>query len=108
MPTGAERQEIYDALEPFVGSRPATLIMDALTPADTLRGEMAQLRGDLRTEMAGLRTEMADMRTEVADVKVELAKLNGRFDSLMPRLVLANFGMAMGTAGLVLASARFA
>ena len=92
------RRDLYDVLEQQLGQTSAGTLMELLPPvgwADVarqsdltaLRREMAQLRGELKGEMSELR----------AEVKAQL-----------PRLYVANVGMAFATAGLVLAAAKLA
>ena len=98
MVSDQDRRDLYDVLERRLGEGPATTMMELLPPvgwADVarqsdltaLRGEMGQLRGELKGELSELR----------AEVKAQL-----------PRLYVANLGMAFATAGLVLAAAKLA
>lgn len=77
-----------------------------------LHGEMAELRAELREEMTELRSElrgeMAELRSEVAELRGELARLEGRVAGLVPKVVLANIGLAATMFGLTLAAARLA
>lgn len=81
-----------------------------------LRGEMAGLRTELKGDMAGLRSDMADLRTELKgdmadlriEVKAEIGELRAEVKAQVPRLYMANIGMAFATAGLVLAAAKLA
>ena len=81
-----------------LGGGPAATMMELLPPVGwsdvarqsdltARRGEMAQLRGEL---------------------KVELSELRAELKAQVPRLYIANVGMAFATAGLVLAAAKFA
>jgi hypothetical protein len=98
MPTDAERRELYGALEHTLGAVPATTLMDLLPPvgwADVAR----------RSDVDNLRIELGG---ELAELRGEIAKLNGRFDGLIPRVMLANIPLMFGVAGLVLAAAKLA
>jgi len=114
MPTDAERRELYDALQHTLGAVPATTLMDLLPPvgwADVARrSDVDNLRTELRGEMAKLRGEMAELRGEMAEVRAELrgglAEMNGRFDGLVPRVMLANVPLMFGVVGLVLTGAK--
>lgn len=119
MPTDPERREIFDALERTMGERPAALMMESMTLADSLRGDMSQLRGDmsqLRGEMSQLRGEMGQLRGEMSELRAELkgdiaelrAEVKAEIAAQVPRVVLANVGLAFATAGLVLTAAKLA
>ena len=123
MVSDQDRRDLYQALERQLGGGPAATMMELLPPvgwADVarqsdvvaLRGEMAQVRGELTGEMAELRGEMAGLRGEMselrAELKAEIAELRGEVKAQLPRLYVANVGMAFATAGLVLAAAKFA
>ncbi len=104
--TSADRQAVYESLEPVFGQQAALRLMDHLnfTPerelvsssdmqANTmmLRGEMAELRGELRGEMAELRSElrgeMAELRSELRGEMTELrAELHGEMTELRAEL----------------------
>ncbi len=112
MVSDEERRDLYDVLEKRLGQGPAGTLMELLPPVGwsdvarqsdlvAVRGEMSQLRG----EMAELRGEL---KGEMAQLRVEIAKLSAKIDGQIPRLVMANIGMAFGTAGLVLAAAKLA
>ena len=82
-----ERRELYEALERRLGGGPAATMMELLPPvgwADVAR----------QSDLTALRGEMAELR---AEIKTQL-----------PRLYVANIGMAFATAGLVLAAAKLA
>ena len=116
MVSDQDRRDLYQALERQLGGGPAATMMELLPPvgwADVarqsdvvaLRGEMAQVRGELTGEMAELRGEMSELR---AELKAEIAELRGEVKAQLPRLYVANVGMAFATAGLVLTAAKFA
>jgi len=112
MVSDEDRRNLYDALERQLGQSPAGTLMELLPPvgwADVarqsdlvaVRGEMALLRG----EMGELRGEMGELRGEL---KGEMAGIRAEIKAQLPRLYVANVGMAFATAGLVLAAAKFA
>jgi hypothetical protein len=79
------RRELYDVLERRLGEGPATTMMELLPPvgwADVAR----------QSDLTALRGEMAELRAEIR--------------SQLPRLYVANVGLAFATAGLVLAAAK--
>ena len=82
-----DRRDLYEALERRLGQGPAATMMELLPPvgwADLAR----------QSDLTALRGEMAELRAEIR--------------SQVPRLYVANIGMAFATAGLVLAAAKFA
>jgi hypothetical protein len=129
MPTQGELRELFAAAESTWGRSPAEVLMELLPPAGwgdvarradleahtlalrgemaELRGEMAELRGELHSEMtelrAELRGEMAELRSEFVEFRAEM---RSRFDGLVARQLVANFPLAFGVAGLVLAAAK--
>ena len=111
--TSADRQAVYESLEPVFGEQAALRLMDHLnfTPerelvsssdmqANTmmLQGEMAELRGELQGEMAELRAElrgeMAELRGELrgemaelrSDLRGEMAELRAELHGEMTEL----------------------
>jgi hypothetical protein len=119
MVSDQDRRDLYVALEERLGGGPAATMMELLPPvgwADVarqgdlvaVRGEIAQLRSELKGEMAELRGELAELRGEIGQVRGGMAELRGEIKAQLPRLVVANIGMAFGTAGLVLAAAKLA
>ena len=81
------RRDLYDVLERRLGEGPATTMMELLPPvgwADVAR----------QSDLTALRGEMAELRAEIK--------------SQLPRLYVANVGLAFATAGLVLAAAKLA
>jgi len=116
MVSDEDRRDLYDVLERRLGQGPATTMMELLPPvgwADVarqsdlvaVRGEMAELKGEMAELRAELKGEMAELRVEL---KGEMAELRAELRSQLPRLYVANVGMAFATAGLVLAAARLA
>jgi len=82
-----DRRDLYEALEQGLGPSAAGTLMELLPPvgwADVAR----------QSDLTALRGEMAELR---AEIKTQL-----------PRLYVANIGMAFATAGLVLAAAKLA
>ena len=126
MPGDDDRRELFDLLEPSLGSRGAALLMahlppvgwaDLATKADLgalrseMLGEMAKLEGkvdafrfELKGEIGELRGELGELRGEL---KGELAELRGELASQVPKLWAANVATMFGIAGLVLAVANF-
>ena len=105
----ADRQAVYESLEPVFGEKAALRLMDHLhfTPerelvsssdlqanTQALQGEMAELRGELRGEMAELRGEMAELRAELrremaglrAELRGEMAELRAELRGEMAEL----------------------
>ena len=89
--THADRQAVYESLEPVLGQEAALRLMDLLPiyperelvsrtdmHANTalLQGEMAEMRAELRGEMAELRSEltgeMSELRSDLTGDMVEL------------------------------------
>jgi len=105
MVSDEDRRDLYDVLERRLGQGPATTMMELLPPvgwADVARqSDLVAVRG----EMAELKGEMAELR---AELKGEMAELRAELRSQLPRLYVANVGVAFATAGLVLAAARLA
>ena len=94
MVSDQDRRELYEALERGLGGGPAATMMELLPPvgwADVAR----------QSDLAALRGEMAELRGEMAELRAEIK-------SQVPRLYVANIGMAFATAGLVLAAAKLA
>ena len=91
-----------------MGAAPASTMIELLPPVgwgDVARtSDLVSLRTELRGEMAELRGEMAEFR---AEVRADISRLEGRIDSLLPKLVTANVASMVGIAGLVIAAARF-
>ena len=88
------RRDLYEALEQQLGQSPAGTLMELLPPvgwADVAR----------QSDLVAMRGEMAQMRGEMAELRAEIK-------SQLPRLYVANVGLAFATAGLVLAGAKFA
>lgn len=82
-----DRRELYEALEHRLGENAAGTLMELLPPvgwADVAR------------------------QADLVAVRGEIAELRGEIKAQLPRLYVANVGMAFATAGLVLAAARFA
>ena len=82
-----DRRELYEALELRLGENAAGTLMQLLPPvgwADVAR----------QSDLAALRGETAELRAEIK--------------SQVPRLYVANIGMAFAVAGLVLAAAKLA
>ena len=117
-----DRRELFDLLEPSLGSRGAALLMAQLPPvgwADlatktdlgVLRSEVGALRSELVGEMAkvGARVEnvRAELKGDIAEVKGDLARLEGKVAALVPKLWAANIASMFGVAGLVLTIAAF-
>ena len=105
MVSDEDRRNLYDALERQLGQSPAGTLMELLPPvgwADVARqSDLVAVRG----EMALLRGEMGELRGEL---KGEMAGIRAEIKAQLPRLYVANVGMAFATAGLVLAAAKFA
>ena len=122
MPGDEDRRELFDLLEPRLGSRGAALLMAQLPPVgwaelatktdlaalrSELMGEIRGEMGDLRGEMGGLRGEMGGLRGEMGGLRGEIAELRGDVANLVPKLWAANVATMFGVAGLVLAIATF-
>jgi hypothetical protein len=129
-----DRRALFEGLAGLLGEERAATMMELLPPvgwgdvmrqADgvALRAEMAELRSELRAEMAELRSElrgemaelrselrgeMAELRGEMAELRGELARLEGRVAGLVPKMVVANIGLAATVFGLTLAAAKLA
>jgi hypothetical protein len=118
-----DRRALFEGLAGLLGEERAATMMELLPPvgwgdvmrqADgvALRAEMAELRSELRGEMAELRSElrgeMAELRGEMAELRGELARLEGRVAGLVPKMVVANIGLAATVFGLTLAAAKLA
>jgi hypothetical protein len=89
-----DRRDLYEALEQQLGSSPAGTLMELLPPvgwADVAR----------QSDLVAVRGEMAQIRGEISQLRAEIK-------TQLPRLYVANVGMAFATAGLVLAAAKFA
>ena len=87
MVSDQDSRKLYEALERRLGGGPAATMMELLPPvgwADVAR----------QSDLTALRGEMAELRAEIK--------------SQVPRLYVANIGMAFATAGLVLAAAKLA
>ena len=82
-----DRRELYEALELRLGENAAGTLMELLPPV----GWAGVAR---QSDLAALGGEMAELRAEIK--------------SQVPRLYVANIGMAFATAGLVRAAAKFA
>jgi hypothetical protein len=131
----AERREVFDALEPSLGGRIATLMTqgppfdwselarwpDVRAEFAAVRGEMAagfsSLRGELAGEVGAVRGELGEVRGELGELRGELGELRGelgelrgelggRIDGLTGRLLLMNIPVVFATAGLVLAAVK--
>jgi hypothetical protein len=111
-----DRRALFEGLAGLLGEERAATMMELLPPvgwgdvmrqADgvALRAEMAELRSELRAEMAELRSEL---RGEMAELRGELARLEGRVAGLVPKMVVANIGLAATVFGLTLAAAKLA
>jgi predicted nuclease with TOPRIM domain len=100
----AEMTALRASLEGQMAELRASLEAQMAELRAELRGEMAELRG----EMAELRGEMADLRGEMAELRGEMADLRGRVGALVPKMVLANIGLAATVFGLTLAAAKLA
>ena len=114
--THADRQAVYESLEPVLGEKAALRLMDHLqfTPerelvsssdlqANTmaLQGEMAELRG----EMAELRAEMAELRGELRGEMAELrAELRGEMAELRGDVARQIAGLQRWAAGILAAN----
>ena len=114
--THADRQAVYESLEPVFGEKAALRLMDHLhfTPerelvsssdlqanTQALQGEMAELRGELRGEMAELRGEMAELRAELRGEMAELRRDVAKQIAGLQRWaagILAVNGVALATA----------
>lgn len=91
-----ERRELYEAAEQALGRGPAGTLMELLPPvgwADLAR----------QSDLVAVRGEIAEVRGEMAELR---ADLNGRIDSLLPKMIAANLASMVGVAGLVLAAAQ--
>lgn len=94
MVSDQDRRDLYEALERRLGAGAAGTLMERLPPvgwADVAR----------QSDLVAVRGEMAQTRGEIAE-------LRGEMGSQLPRLYVANLGLAFATAGLVLAAAKFA
>ena len=101
-----DRRELFTLLEPSLGRRGATLLMDHLPPAGwadlatksdlgEVRGEMAMLRAEFKGEMATLRAEFIE-------------KLSDTQTRIQTTTLVSTFGAMIGLSGLVFAVAEFA
>ena len=89
-----DRRVLYEALEQGLGAGPAATMMELLPPvgwADLAR----------QSDLVAVRGEMAQIRGEISQLRAEIK-------TQVPRLYVANIGMAFATAGLVLAAAKLA
>ena len=89
-----DRRDLYEALEQRLGESAAGTLMELLPPvgwADVAR----------QSDLVAVRGEMAQIRGEISQLRAEIK-------TQLPRLYVANIGMAFATAGLVLAAAKFA
>jgi hypothetical protein len=87
-----DRRDLYAALEQQVGANPAGTLMELLPPvgwADVAR----------QSDLVAVRGEMAHIRGEISQLRAEIK-------TQLPRLYVANVGLAFATAGLVLAAAK--
>ena len=94
MVSDQERRDLYEALERRLGESAAGTLMELLPPvgwADAAR----------QSDLTALRGETAQIRGEISQLRAEIR-------SQVPRLYVANIGMAFATAGLVLAAAKLA
>jgi hypothetical protein len=114
MVTDADRR-LYDAAAQTMGQAEADVLMELLPPVGwsdvarrsdivAVRGEIAEVRG----EIAGVRGEIAEVRGEIAEVRGEIRELRGEMRAMLPKLITANIGSCIATAGLVLAAAKLA
>lgn len=108
----AERREVFDALEPALGGRIATLMtqgppfdwseivrrsdLDAATASlradmdaqfTAVRGEIVALGGELRGEIGDLRGEMGELRGEIGELRGEIGELRGEVGELRGHIV---------------------
>jgi predicted nuclease with TOPRIM domain len=104
----AEMTALRASLEGQMAELRASLEAQMAELRAELRGETAELRAELRGEMAELRGEMAELRGEMAELRGEMAELRGRVGALVPKMVLANIGLAATVFGLTLAAAKLA
>ena len=118
--TSADRQAVYESLEPVFGEQAALRLMDHLnfTPerelvstADlmattaALEGSMAELRGELRGEMAELRAELRGEMTELrAELRGEMAELRGEMATLRADVNTQIAGLQRWAAGILAAN----
>ena len=89
-----DRRDLYEALEQGLGPSAAGTLMELLPPvgwADVAR----------QSDLVAVRGEMAQVRGEIGQLRAEIK-------TQLPRLYVANIGMAFATAGLVLAAAKLA
>jgi hypothetical protein len=98
MPSEAERQHLFVALDESLGSAPAATLMEFLPPVGW--GDVAR-----RSDVEALRVEL---RGEMAELRAEMVVLRATVDGLVVRQLLANVPLAFGVAGLVLAAAKLA
>ncbi len=103
MPTGAERRDLFGALERSLGAVPAATLMELLPPVGW--GDGAR-RVDVEAQRVAARGEMAELRRERAELRAEMAELSARIDGLLPRQLLADVPLAFAVAGLVLAAVK--
>lgn len=116
MVSDRERRRLHDALAGVLGDEQAATVMQLLPPvgwgdvmrrsdATALRAEVTAVRANLEGQMAELR---AEVNGQVAEIRAELIRLEGRVAGLVPKMVLANVGLAATVFGLTLAAARLA
>jgi hypothetical protein len=111
-----ERRDLYNGLEGLLGPVRASYLMDLLPPtgwADVARqahllaleARLEGFRAELKGDIAALRGEML---SEIGSVRGDLASLKNELASVKGSIYRANFALAIGVAGLVLAAARLA
>jgi hypothetical protein len=108
MPADDERRELFDVLEPRLGSRGAALLMANLPPVGwaelATKTDLGALRSELIGEMAKVEAKVDTFR---AELKGDIAELRGEIASQVPKLWVANVATMFGVAGLVLTIAIF-
>ena len=112
MPGDDDRRELFDLLEPSLGSRGAALLMAHLPPAGwadlATKADLGALRSEVMGEMAKLEGKVDAFRFELKGEISELrGELKGELASQVPKLWAANVATMFGIAGLVLAIASF-
>lgn len=119
MASDDDRRELFDLLEPSLGSRGAALLMAKLPPvgwADlATKADLGALRSELLGEMAKLEGKVDGIRFELkgeigelrGELKGDIAEMRGELASQVPKLWAANVATMFGIAGLVLAIANF-
>jgi len=96
-----DRREIFEAFERALGPGTAAKVMTVFPPVPW--EDIAR-----RSDIAGVRGEIAELRGEMRELRGEIREMRGEMKEQLARMLVANVGIAFGTAGLVLAAAKLA